>query len=114
MELLRAFAIALIFISLVIGWNALHLRRALTILKRWAAANGFELLEYKRPFYSGGFSVFTTGRGQIVYCVKVRDASGDEHAGWVRCGSFFGGVLFSDEAEVKWRGGGSAKFLALL
>jgi hypothetical protein len=102
MELVRSLGIAVMVITLVVGFHVFHSNRGLAILKKWVARNGFQLLDYRRPFYSGGFSPFSTSRGQVVYSVKVRDASGDERTGWVRCGSFFGGVLFSDEAEVKW------------
>jgi len=31
------------------------------------------------------------------------DRQGCERSGWVRCGSYWGGALFSDKTEVRWK-----------
>ena len=37
----------------------------------------------------------------VIFWVRVRDGGGLERSGWVRCGSYRGGVARS-QAEVKW------------
>jgi hypothetical protein len=106
-DVLSSSAIVAMVIAFAVLGIMLHSTRARAILQKWAAANRFELLEIKRPFFSGGFSFFTTSRGQVVYWVRIRDARGKQRAGWVRCGSYLGGVLFSDAAEVKWSNDGA-------
>jgi hypothetical protein len=101
-ELGKALLIALFLIGGMLGMIALARKRSMTILKAWAENNGYEILQCKRPFRSGGFSYITLSRGQVVYSVKVRDKKGRERSGWVKCGSYVGGVLSSDNAEVKW------------
>ena len=78
-----------------------HFSRAGTLLDRWAASNGFVILEREwRPLVRGPF-FFTTSKGQEVYRVVVRDRVGTIRKGYVRCGGFLLGML-SDNVEVRW------------
>ncbi len=71
------------------------------ILERWAARNGYRLIEVEcRWLFRGRFSL-TTNRGQQVYRVTVEDANGRLHRGYVRCGGFVLG-LWSDRADAVW------------
>jgi uncharacterized protein YcfJ len=74
------------------------------ILRKWAGKNVFELLEKKCHYfnYKGPFDLWTTSNSQVVYSVRIRDRQGNERTGWVRCGTFLGGVFFSNKAEVRW------------
>jgi hypothetical protein len=92
-------AISVVFVGLV--W--LTEKRGRSILRKWAFANGFDLLKTKRALHCGAFPLWTIGKGQIVYSITVRDQQGCQRFGWVRCGSFLGGVLFSEKADVIWR-----------
>jgi hypothetical protein len=96
------FLLAIPFIAFFIFWHWLYFGRASAILGRWAETHGYEILQRKRPFLTGAFSFWNTSRGQVIYFLTLRDQSGHERSCWVRCGSFFGGVLFSDDIEVKW------------
>jgi len=78
----------------------LHVRRSQRILSEWARSNRLEVVQAQfRPFRKGPF--FWSGRSQTVYRVRVLDNSGAEREGWVRCGTFWAGVL-SDKVEVRW------------
>jgi hypothetical protein len=79
-------------------------RRSKIILKRWADENGFEIVEKKQRymFSTGPFKFWTNSRNQIIYFFRVRDRAGHERSGWARCGSYFGGVFFSDNIEIRW------------
>ena len=103
-EIVRALLIALVAIAAFIGWFWLHLSRAKAILRAWAADGGFQILTFQKSYMigTGPFKWWTNSRGQIVYHVHVRDTEGRERSGWVRCGSYLGGVLFSKQAEVRW------------
>lgn len=76
--------------------------RAKTIVQKWAAEHKYLVLRFESPFHTGPFNFLTTGRGQIVFLVTIRDGTGLERKAWVRCGSYMGSVLFSDEIEVRW------------
>jgi hypothetical protein len=102
MDLYQGLGISLGLIALIISWCKLTIARADAIVRRWALENGFELLHFKRCFYKGGFSWLTTSRNQIVYEVQIRDPWKEERSGWLRCGNYFG-VIFSNEAEVRWK-----------
>lgn len=102
LEITGALVLGLVWIALFLGWNRLFMKRASSILEKWAAANGLEILDCQRPFYSGAFNWWTTSGGQVVYSVRVRDKKGHERSGWVRCGNYWNGVLSSDKIEVKW------------
>ncbi len=90
----------LLAIGLAIGIGFLFqamFARSRVLLRRWAADNGFELLEYNyRMIRKGPF--WWSQRGQVVYRVRIRDRQGRERAGWVRCGSILLGV-FGDQVE---------------
>jgi len=94
----------LLIIALVAASFVWFFVRSKTLLQKWAAENGFQITHYERKwlFFTGPFKWWTTSRNQTVYFVRVRDRDGYERSGWVRCGSFFGGVLFSDKTEVRW------------
>lgn len=105
MEIIRALLVALVAIAVFIGWFWLHLSRAKALLYSWAAESGFQILSFDKRymFGTGPFKWWTNSRNQIVYYVRVRDRDGRERSAWVRCGNYFGGVLFSKRTEVKWQ-----------
>jgi len=87
-----------LFIFLSIRW---HYSRSSAILEKWAAENGFEILEKSfRHFFRGPF-FFRASKHQTVYRVTVRDKAGQVGTGWAACGSWWWG-LWSDEANVRW------------
>ncbi len=94
---------AVLAISVFIGWSWLFQVRAKSIVQKWAAEHGYDVLQFESPFHTGTFSFWTTSRGQVVYSVTVRDDAGYERKAWVRCGSYIGSVLFSNEIEVRWQ-----------
>jgi hypothetical protein len=85
-----------------VGFVTFDKRRSIAVLRKWAAENNFELLRSERSFSSGAFRWLTSVKTSVFF-VNVRDREGRERSGWVRCGSPFEGVLFSDKAEVKWK-----------
>ncbi|HEX3358682.1 MAG TPA: hypothetical protein VHS31_17025, partial [Tepidisphaeraceae bacterium] len=75
--------------------------RSHSILNQWAQENGFQILSSERKLFLRGPFFFRSTKHQTIYYVSVRDAAGNIHRGWVRCGGWFGG-LWSDTATVKW------------
>jgi hypothetical protein len=76
-------------------------RRAGWVLRKWAADNGFRIIDSNRPLVRKGPFFFNSSQSQIVYRVTVEDAQGSIRHGWVRCGSFFLGP-WKDQVDVKW------------
>jgi hypothetical protein len=99
-----AVALAVLLISAFMGWNWLFLKKGRIVVEKWAASHGYRILQCRSPFCTGAFSFWSTSRGQVVYFVTVEDDAGHKRSAWVRCGSFIGSVLSSDEIEVKWNG----------
>jgi hypothetical protein len=91
----------LVFIALAIAMTFWHFSRSRSMLAGWADTNGFELLHSERRLFRRGPFFWTTAKGQEIFYVIVRDRGGETRRGWVRCGSFWGG-LFSDKTEVRW------------
>jgi hypothetical protein len=90
-------------ISLFVGSLWLVKSRSGAILQKWAKENGFEILWRKQKFLvTGPFKWWTNSRNQTIFHLGVRDQSGRERSAWVRCGSYIGGVIFSDQIEVRW------------
>jgi len=79
-------------------------RRAKIILQKWADDQGYEIIRKKQRYliFTGPFKFWTNSRNQIIYQLTVRDRDGHERSGWARCGSYWGGVFFSDKIEVRW------------
>lgn len=104
MDIGLAFLIALVAIAVFIGLFWLFVSRGKAVLRAWAIENAFQIVSFEKKymFFTGPFKWWTNSRNQIVYFVRVRDRDGKERTGWVRCGSYLGGVFFSNEAEVRW------------
>jgi hypothetical protein len=96
------FLIAILVIAAFIAINWLFEASAQSIFQKWAMEHGYTVLQFRRAFFGGAFSFWTTSRGQAVYFITVRDNQGLERKACVRCGSFGGGTLFSNKIEVKW------------
>lgn len=86
------------FVAVVIF---LTVARADTILNGWASRNGYRVLNRDYAWFFKGPFFWSTTRSQVVFRVTVQDGSGVPRSGWVRCGSWWGGIL-SDDAEVRW------------
>ena len=71
------------------------------MLEQWARQGGYELLNSEYRWFSKGPFFWSTGKGQAVYCVRVKDAHGAVRSGYVRCGSWLAG-LSSDDVAVEW------------
>ena len=78
----------------------IQIRRAQTLLRSWAEEHGYEVLEAEHRIFRKGPYIWSA-RGQVVYRVWVRDRGGVERLGWVRCGSWWAGLL-SDKVEARW------------
>jgi hypothetical protein len=99
-----AIMIALVAIVALIGWLWLYFLRAKAVLRAWATKGGFQILAFQKTNITGRgpFNWWTNSPNQAIYHIRVRDREGRERSAWVRCGSYFGGVLFSNKAEVRW------------
>jgi hypothetical protein len=93
---------AIFFITLIVSVIWWFDKCSNDILKKWGDEHGFKVLwkEQRYLFFTGPFK--WKSRNQTIYFLKVRDRDGCERSGWVRCGSFIGGVFFSDKIEVRW------------
>lgn len=87
----------LLLVATSIAW---HSHRSRSVLERWAERNGYRIIDADyRNFFRGPF-FWTSSKGQTVYRVTVQ-AKGVVRNGWVRCGSWWLGLL-SDQVEVRW------------
>lgn len=90
---------AIVFLAIIaMVW---HFSRSRSLLENWAAENGYRLLSSQYRNFSRGPFFWTTSKGQTVYRVTVQDRDGGTRSGWVRCGSWWGGLL-SDKVQVRW------------
>jgi hypothetical protein len=101
-EIYIAVFVSIAVIAAGVGFVAFDKRRSATVLRKWAAENNFEVLRSERSLSSGAFCWLASVKTSVFF-VTVRDRESRERSGWVRCGSPFEGVLFSDKAEVKWK-----------
>jgi hypothetical protein len=98
MEGLFACAAVAVLILLSLWW---HFGRSSSLLHQWAAKNKYRIIRQEyRCFFKGPF-FWTSTKAQTVYYVVVEDSVGARRSGWVRCGSWWFGLL-SDNVEVRW------------
>jgi len=90
-----------LFILVSVAMIAWFLARSRRLLDEWAADNGITITSRERRYLRRGPFLWTTGRGQDVYYITAVDGSGTSRSGYVRCGSFWGGIL-SDKVTVEW------------
>jgi hypothetical protein len=90
------FAIALVVFTLV--W---HFTRSSSMLNQWATQRGYRILRQEYCWFFRGPFFWTSSKGQTVYYVVLEDSAGSKRRGWVRCGSWWFGLL-SDKVEVRW------------
>lgn len=83
---------------LMLGWQ---FGRSRKMLNTWAADHGYRILDAENRWFRRGPFFWTSGKGQTVYRIMVRDRDGDTREGWARCGSYWMGLL-SDQVEVRW------------
>ncbi|MFC1716607.1 hypothetical protein ACFL6S_23265 [Candidatus Poribacteria bacterium] len=89
---------AIIIVVIVFTWV---LSKARQILESWAAGNDYQIISSETRWLRRGPFLWTTSKNQVVYYVTVRTNDGTVRQGWVRCGSWWAGVL-KDKAEVRW------------
>ena len=90
-------AVAVIVIFLI---NHTH-TRSIDMIEQWASENGMEVVDAESRLLGRGPFFFTTSRGQTVYFVTFRK-DGQTRQAYVRCGSWLGGITFSDQVDVRW------------
>lgn len=93
---------ALILVAVVVILTLVwHFGRSNSLLQQWATQNGYRIIRQEyRNFFKGPF-FWTSAEGQTVYYVVLEDTAGNKRRGWVRCGSWWFGLL-SDNVEVRW------------
>jgi hypothetical protein len=91
----------LLAVTIALGAFYAQDRRARGMVERWAAQNGFQVVEMRYSWLSRGPFFWTSSKEQLVYRLTVRDRYGDQHGAWVRCGSFWLG-MWSDKVDVRW------------
>lgn len=94
--------IILFVVVVVLGLLAMgcHWLRSKTLLKEWARANGYELVQMRINWSQPGPFLFRSRR-QEVYQIKVRDQRGRLRRGWAKCGGYWFGFLVN-KVEVIW------------
>jgi hypothetical protein len=75
--------------------------RSEVLIRRWAARNGYRLVDFeRRALFRGPFFLFTS-QGQTVYRVTVQMPDGKTRNGYTRLGGWFTGLI-SDDVAVAW------------
>jgi hypothetical protein len=92
---------AALVIFVVIFTLAWRYGRSGALLSKWAAKNGFRIIHEEYRFLRKGPFFWTSAKGQTVYYVVALDSAGNKRRCWVRCGSWWFGLL-SDKVEVRW------------
>lgn len=88
----------LAFVALILSWTYSRSRR---ILDNWADENGYEILSSEFRWLFKGPFFWKSSKNQSVFRVTITDDSDEVRTGWVRCGSYWLGILV-DQADAIW------------
>jgi hypothetical protein len=70
------------------------------LLNGWARRKNYEVVEREYRWLRLG--PYWWAAGCPVFRVVVISDTGQERSGWVRCGTYPGSVMFSDQVRVTW------------
>jgi len=90
--------VIVIVAAISLSWQK---RRSEALIDGWAQANGLTIVDKESRTFRRGPMFWTTAKGQTVYRITVRDQSGSQQTGWIRCGGRWMG-LYSDKVDVRW------------
>jgi hypothetical protein len=82
------------------GWGVVRVRRSRTEVRAALEQAGYHILRITHRIVWYGPFFWTTSRGQIVYCVVVRETGGRQRTGWARWGRRWLGN--PDGIELRW------------
>ena len=97
-QIISVFLPIVAIFAVLVWWQ--HFR-ADEILQKWAQADALTLVSVQKRYLRTGPFFMDQARGQFVFRIVVRDHPGAKRAGWIRVGSWLGGVL-SDKTKVIW------------
>jgi len=89
------------FLAFGVGMAVWTFSRSRDLLNRWASNNGHQILHSEFRWFRRGPFFWTSSKGQMIYHVVVRTPDGHTRRGWVRCGSFWWGLL-QDKVQERW------------
>ena len=92
--------LVVIAVGILYGAYTFMKTRSEEILNKWAYENDYQILELQPKVFNRGPFIWAS-KSQSIFWVAVEDAEGTQRTGWVKCGSYMGGI-FSDKVEVKW------------
>lgn len=75
--------------------------RSRQVLNDWATTHGLTIVSSRFCWFRRGPFFLRSTEDQSVFYVTVTDKGGLTRNGWVRCGSFWVGLL-SNTADVRW------------
>jgi hypothetical protein len=94
------FFLALLAVVIIAAMAWRH-SRSTKLINAWARQSGFTILSAQRRLFSRGPFFLRSGKQQTVYHVTVRDGRGKTRAAYIRCGSWWIGLM-SDDVKVEW------------
>jgi hypothetical protein len=101
MNLLTSVLTIMLLVGIAVGALWWRDARSKDLLQRWAERNGYRIIRREYRFFFRGPFFLTTARSQAVYYVTVEGQEGTVRNCWVRCGSWWFGLL-SDQVQVRW------------
>jgi len=74
---------------------------SIRLLMNWASGNQYTILDALSRRWADRPAHVPSSMLQMVFRVKIQEAGGRERDGWVRVGSYFGGLI-SKRIDVFW------------
>ena len=77
-------------------------RKALYLIDSWAQSCTYTIVSCERRYFRTGPFFFGASKYQRVFYLHVKDRDGRERKGWLKVGSYWTGMMNSEEFEVIW------------
>jgi hypothetical protein len=91
-----------IFIVIAVASMVWKFSHARALLVDWTQANDYTIEDAQARWFSFGPFRWKTGKGDVVYQLRVRNDSGVVRTGWARCGGGIQGMWDNNKVKVVW------------
>ena len=100
MEITIISLVVLVLAGLTIWINLASYSKAKRLIYQWAERNGYSITDIQQRLFRRGPFLWTSSKAQLICYVSLDTPEGSRNA-YIRCGSFWGGML-SDNMNIEW------------
>jgi hypothetical protein len=94
--------LGLVVLFFSIMTNNVGNRKAFYLIEQWARSCDYTLEHCERRYFRKGPFFWGASKYQRVYYIQVKSKDGRERNGFIKVGSYWTGMMNSDDFELMW------------